>query len=93
MCFFFNNEMSWLEALHGSQQIVNKISKAKIEMTPKKLCVDLAAPLLPLAEKVFALRFEEEPEYSRLRFMMAKILLKKDVAPNLIFDWSRFKRS
>ena len=34
-------------------------------------------------------KFEEEPNYSKLKFLLKRILLNQDIVPCLKFDWSK----
>jgi|TARA_B110000305_G_C19351178_1_gene594342 hypothetical protein len=44
--------------------------------------------LLPLAEYIYELKFEEEPNYGKIKFLLAKILLDIDKIPDMAFDWN-----
>ena len=44
-------------------------------------------------ENIFDLKFEEEPNYGKLRHMLVCILMKKNQAPDMMYDWSKFKQS
>lgn len=44
--------------------------------------------LLPLLKYAYALNFDEKPDYERIKFMLRKILIKRDFLPDRIFDWS-----
>jgi hypothetical protein len=61
-------------------------------MTPKLLCSGEAQPLVPFASEVFKYTFEEQPDYSRLKFMLIQILLEQDITPNDKMDWSKHNR-
>jgi hypothetical protein len=57
-------------------------------MTPHKLCLGTSGVLLQFTEEVFKYDFADKPDYSKLRFLLTKVLLEKDITPNLIYDWS-----
>lgn len=59
-------------------------------MTPEKLCIGDAKHLLAFVKAAFKIEFEEKPEYSKLKYILANVLLDSNVAPNLKFDWSKF---
>jgi len=44
--------------------------------------------LYPLLKYSYKLRFEERPNYDKMRFMIKSILLQKDFLPDNRFDWS-----
>jgi hypothetical protein len=55
MCYLLNNnKIYWFDKLNDTQKIFYMIRKAKIKMTPIKLCEGNAVPLLHLAKEVFA---------------------------------------
>lgn len=64
----------------------------KTKMTPKQICVGNSRKLLPFTQEVFKLKFKEKPNYSKLKFLLSKVLLANDVSPNLIFDWSKIPK-
>lgn len=50
-------------------------------MTEKSRC------MLGMLHYAYSLKFEEEPEYSKLKFMLQKLQLDNDYLPDLRFDW------
>lgn len=44
--------------------------------------------LLPLLKYAYELKYDEEPNYSQLKFLLTKILLDKGHSLKIIFDWS-----
>ena len=73
--------------------LFKSVGKLKIKLRPKDLCTGSALELLPFCEDIFMLKFEEEPNYGKLRHMLVSILLKENIAPNVTFDWSTFNIS
>ena len=45
--------------------------------------------LIPVAEYIFSLKFDEKPDYNRIRFHFTKNLLDKEMIPNNLYDWNR----
>jgi len=41
--------------------------------------------------EVFKLKFEEEPPYKKLNFLLSSVLLNQNKVPSLKFDWTRNK--
>lgn len=46
--------------------------------------------LLPLAEYIYSLKFEEEPNYNKIKFMITKNLLDVNIVPNYSYDWNQY---
>jgi hypothetical protein len=46
--------------------------------------------LAPFVEEIYKLKFSDEPNYSKLKFLLTQVLLQQDVIPDLKFDWSKF---
>ena len=46
-----------------------------------------AFKLKPFVSEVFKLKFEELPDYDRLRFLLQKSLLNENCVPGKEFDW------
>ena len=42
----------------------------------------------PILEEALSYKFEERPNYGKLRFMLAKILLDDEVFPDLFYSWT-----
>ena len=59
------------------------------EVDKLKVNIEDAKELTSLAEYAYSLSFEEEPNYSKIRFLMTKVLLEKDVVPSNDFDWNK----
>ena len=47
--------------------------------------------MIPFANTVYSLKFDDLPDYSHLCFMLTKCLLEKNMVPNKEFDWSTEK--
>ena len=53
------------------------------------LCESMEAKnLLPFVDNIFNLKFEEKPDYDKLRFYLLKGLLDIDCVPNQSYDWN-----
>ncbi len=48
---------------------------------------------MPFALEVFGLQFVEEPQYSKLRHFLIRILLTLDLYPDMRFDWTKTEDS
>jgi len=44
--------------------------------------------LQPFAEEIMSYGFDDKPTYEKLKFLIVKSLLDKEICPNLLFDWS-----
>jgi hypothetical protein len=64
-------------------------------MTPQELCIEgqNSSKLLPLAIEAFNYKFDETPDYNKLKFLLCKILLDKNIVPDVLFDWSEIPTS
>jgi hypothetical protein len=71
--------------------MIKEVSKVKLAMTPEKLCIDESVVLLPYCREVFSIAFKEEPNYSKLKYLLISVLLNKNIVPNLRFDWSKIQ--
>ena len=45
--------------------------------------------LIQFAKIVYELKFDEEPDYSYLKFILEKNLMENDMFPNKQFDWTK----
>jgi hypothetical protein len=94
LVFLFNGKRTWEqeECEVSPISLFTKVSTIKKSMMPLKLCVGSSRKLLPFTEEVFKYGFSETPDYSKLKFLLSKVLLDQDITPNLFFDWSRIPR-
>ena len=70
------------------------IKHLKEYFIPEKLCQsNKAQSLLPFVKTVFELKFDEKPYYHYLKFLLVKVLLDKNVAPDHKYDWNWQRRS
>lgn len=68
------------------------IKKIKLQQTARDLCgSENTSPdtyrLTEFVQEVFNMKFEEEPNYNKLRFILAKSLLDMGQTPNRKYDW------
>jgi len=67
---------------------VPRIKQKKNQFDAKKICKQQKCLyLIDFAEKVFTLKFEEEPDYNVLRWCLKKNILEKNNVPKNQFDW------
>lgn len=45
--------------------------------------------MIPVAKYIFSLKFEEKPDYNRIRFYFTKNLLDREMVPNNLYDWNQ----
>ena len=78
-----------LDMERGTQrEMFLKVMVMKQNITAEELCKSkMASPLLPFVKTVLAMKFYEKPDYNYLKFLLAKVLLDNDVAPNHQYDW------
>ena len=48
--------------------------------------------LLDFAKEIYKIEFHEKPDYNKLRFLLTKEMLKKDLTPTQKFDWNKFEQ-
>ena len=62
-------------------------------MGVKELCgtsqsQSLTYCLKPFVQEIMKLKFHEEPDYNKLRFLLEVVLLKQSIPPDRNFDWT-----
>jgi hypothetical protein len=62
-----------------------------METTPKDLCKGRAKCLQRFVNEIWKLKFAEDPNYFKLKFLLTSVMLEEDKLPGLKFEWSRFK--
>ena len=92
LTYFLNGKLRWLKKVKRTEpDYLEKVGKIKEEITIKDICEKKAAYLQDFATEVFKLRFEEEPSYAKLKFMLTVALLKKNQLVDNHFEWSKWK--
>jgi serine/threonine protein kinase len=67
-----------------------KIGKGKLNMTPEDICPSAESrELVPFIQEVYSLGFSEEPNYSKLNFLLVKILMNANVVPDNQYEWNK----
>jgi len=57
-------------------------------MTPAELCVsNESKKIYPVVKEVYGLKFDEEPNYNKLIFLLVKELMAVNISPSKEFDW------
>ena len=43
---------------------------------------------MPFVQEIYSLRFDEEPNYNKLNFLLAKILMNANLVPDEQYEWN-----
>jgi hypothetical protein len=60
---------------------LEELGQVKFQMTPEKLCTSEAHKLLPFVRLAFSYEFTDEPDYSKLKFVLVSPLLETGGVP------------
>lgn len=88
LIFCINSKQAWIDNSRPVNEQFEEIGKFKVLTKSKDFCDKETEFLLPLLSYSYKLKYEEKPNYNRLRFMFKKILLDKGFFPSDKFDWS-----
>jgi serine/threonine protein kinase len=92
LSYFLNGKLEWLGDLRKNDpEFFKKIGKIKKDLTIEQICSNKAKPLIPFTMEVYNLKFDDEPPYQKLNFLLSSILLEQNKVPSNKFDWSRNK--
>lgn len=92
--FLVQGELGWFKNFSAKDPLFfEKMKKIKTEMTPETLCANQAVILGPFVEEIFNYRFEDTPNYPKLKHLLARVLLEHQVCPDNVFDWSKFPKN
>jgi hypothetical protein len=57
-------------------------------MNAEELCVSNdSKKIYPFLKEVYSLKFDEEPNYNKLSFILVKELMQMNISPSKDFDW------
>lgn len=69
------------------------VAKFKINTKAENFCSEKTRMFEPFLRYTYSLKFEETPDYNKLRFILKKILLDRDLMPDNTFDWHKHSNS
>lgn len=74
--FLVQGELTWFKGQKTDHpKFFENVSEIKLQMTPKGLCVGKAKALEPMVKEIFEYKFDEAPNYSKLKHLLACFLL------------------
>ena len=89
LIYFLRGELPWQNLLAKTKEERNKkILEKKMEISLSKLCEGFPIEFEKFMIYVKNLEFEENPDYDMLRNLLMKVLEKKNLNYNYIFDWT-----
>lgn len=88
LAFFLNTNFRWIEMQRPVKQQMEKVRDFKNNASARRFLERSARCLTSLLKYAYELKFDEAPDYSKLRYMLVKTLLKHDEVPHYKFDWS-----
>ena len=91
LCYYLNGPPKWLEQVNDDESILEQVSRIKKQMTPEDVCRDKAQALLPFYREILTYKFDQEPDYQKLKWLLKCLLLENNTVPNILFDWSEFQ--
>jgi hypothetical protein len=93
LAYFLNGKLSWLKKIKRTDpDYLEKVGKIKEEIALTTICEKKAVCLFDFASEVFKLKFEEEPNYGKLKFMLTVALLQQNQLVDNHFEWSKWKQ-
>ena len=73
----------------NSDEFIN-IGKGKLNMSPEEICPSAESrELVPFVKEIYSLGFNEEPNYNKLNFLLAKVLMNSNLAPDDQYEWNK----
>ncbi len=87
--YLIRGSLPWMGIKVGNKkENYIKLSQIKKKIRPEKLCENLPVELIDYMKYVKELQFEENPDYSYLKFLFEKMLKKQGFEiDNLYFSW------
>ena len=64
------------------------IKEFKIKTSARDLCQGKPSIIYPFLDYAYKLKFDEIPDYQKLRFMVKLVLIEQGFVPDNIFDWN-----
>jgi hypothetical protein len=64
---FFDGKTDWVNDIDFESPLFKQFRVIRLGQKPESLCHGKSAPLLPFMKEVFGYKFEENPNYGKLR--------------------------
>lgn len=88
------NRLSFIDRVLNvdKQKQFEIVKEEKFKMSTADLCgssavVSRAFYISAFVDEVMSYRYEESPDYNKLRFLLEKVLLDKKITPSKKYDW------
>ena len=92
LSFLLNGKLDWLQDVdRNDPNSVRKVGHIKKNLQVKTICVNRAACLVPFVTEVMNLKFDEKPEYTKLKFKLMSALLARNQLMDNHYEWSKWK--
>jgi hypothetical protein len=73
--FFMNGSLWWYNEVQHEQNLRGVIGQLKIKMKAHEMCRGKAKNLIPFGEEVMSYKFQEMPNYAKLKHLLVCVLL------------------
>jgi hypothetical protein len=94
LIYLATGDVPFVSKSRSLEDQIGRIKRLKNNLTPKEFCLLSNTQYLnDFSENIYNLGFTEKPDYSLLRFFLAKNLMEKDLYPNNDFDWIKKLKS
>lgn len=90
LCYLVTGVVLFTDRAQGGRDQIIKMKEMKIKSKPKDfLTSDDLKCFIGVSEYIFSIKFDAEPNYSKIKFMFTQILLDRDMVPTRQFDWNQ----
>lgn len=92
LLYLINGRLPWHDVKGTLSQKMKTMCQSKVKTSIKDLCNGLPEEFCLYFEHVLSLRFPEKPNYNQLLELFEKIMMKKELENDSVFDWSNLKK-
>jgi casein kinase I family protein HRR25 len=87
--YFLKGELPWQKIkAKNKEEKYNKILQKKLEISSKELCRGIPTEFEIFLDYIKKLKYEEKPDYDKLRNLLDKIMKDENYKNDYIFDWT-----
>ena len=88
--YLVTGDVLFADRTKSNKEQIMLMKEMKIKSRPKDfLNTEELQCFIGVSEYIFSIKFSEEPNYNKIKWMYAQILLDRDIVPSREFDWNQ----
>ena len=89
LIFLINGKIQKIKESLDFQDQFNIMKEFKIKTKAEEYCQEKAIYFTPILEYAYEIGFKDRPDYTKLKFMLKKMVLDLNLIPTEVFNWRK----